>query len=238
MSLDILNFINNIVLPSYCIVCGNYGPYICRNCMYKYFNINFYNICHVCGVSTYKLNLHKECEDSTNLDKLLFFCEYNWASKKIIEEVKYRGSYSIAKEVADHMVKYFRFKQKDYWPSEFLITCVPSHKYKFNERGFNQSELLAKEIALQLNIEFVDLLSKTQNTQKQAGASKTKRVINLGNFKIKKIIKNRIVIIIDDVHTTGSTLNNCAAELKRNGIEIVWGFTFAKSLNYSQVSIN
>ena len=234
MSLAIFDFINSILLPKYCILCGTQGQYICTNCLKIKFKVNFNDICHVCGNVTFTKRLHKECEDSTNLNKLFFFCEYNLASKRLIEEIKYKGNYAIIEDLALHMSKYLQFKVKNINTTDFIVTSVPSHIFKKNQRGFNQSELLARKVAGLLGFEYKTLLKKNKNTKKQAGSTKNSRSQNLRDTfsaKIENVSKN--VIIIDDVHTTGSTLNECAGILAKVGAKTIYGYTFAKSLNYS-----
>lgn len=115
---------------------------------------------------------------------------------------------------------------------------MPSHWTKQNIRGFNQSQLLAKDIAKLLEVEICDVLRKNKATSKQAGTNKSQRSKNLkGKFAVKKDIVPENVMIIDDVHTTGATLNECAALLKSNGAKFVYGYAFSKSLNYSQNTI-
>lgn len=138
MSLAILDFINTIFLPEYCIICNKSGSYICANCLKFRLNVNFRNICHVCGNNSFKKSLHNECEDSTNLDNLYFFCEYNFAAKKLIESVKYGGNFTIINNLALHMSIYLTFMFSEC--NEYIFTWVPSHTYKkINEGLINPS---------------------------------------------------------------------------------------------------
>lgn len=95
------------------------------------------------------------------------------------------------------------------------------------------------EVSLLTGIKFETILKKVINNKKQAGSSKELRNINLRvSFKISQgslseDLLNKVIIIVDDVHTTGATLNECAKVLKAAGCPKVWGLTFAKSLNYS-----
>lgn len=232
MSLAILDLINTIILPEYCIICGKSGPYICGYCLKHSLKVNFQNICHVCGKTTYTRSLHKECEDSTNVSKLYFFCEYNKAAKKVVETVKYGGSFAVIEVLATNMVKYINFV--GYSADNLVITSVPSHWNKKNIRGFNQSELLAKKISAKLGVEYKTLLKKVKNTKKQAGTTKNLRNTTQRNtFAVNANIIPENVMIIDDVHTTGATLNECASILAKYGAKTIVGYTFSKSLKYS-----
>jgi competence protein ComFC len=230
----LLYFLNKIVFPEYCVLCGSSADYICRQCIRDRLKVNFKDICHVCGFDTFKGNLHIECQDQSNVDRLYFFCEYSTFAKQIIEDIKYSGNYAIAESVAKHMASYAKLVIKEVLNSNFTITYVPSHIKKQRVRGFNQSELVANKVALLLGVEFRHLLIKTTHTAKQAGNTKLVRADNLrSSFIVKSDNVPKFVMIIDDVHTTGATLNECAKVLKNSGAERVIGFAFSKSLNYS-----
>ncbi len=232
MSLAIFDFINYTFFDKYCITCNKTGSYICSKCILNNYKVNFRNICHVCGRSSYKYCTHKECEDLSNIDNLYFFCEYNAAAKELIDYIKYKGNYAIIDDVALHMASYLKTTFPVY--KDFTFTFVPSHWTKQNIRGFNQSKLLAQKIADNLGIDLVEYLKKTKPTSKQAGTNKSQRSKNLqGKFACTGTLVSRNVMIIDDVHTTGATLNECAAILKKNGASLVYGYTFSKSMNYS-----
>lgn len=234
MSIDVFGFLGSFIFPKYCCLCNVPGSYICDRCKKYKLKVNFRDICHVCGNFTFTDKLHKECEDYTNLDYLYFFCEYNHYAKKMIEIIKYQGYFAVIDDVANIMCEYIKNREFDY--KVYTITGVPSHWKKRNLRGFNQSELLAEKIAKTLCIDYIPLLQKTTHTNKQAGKRKSDRSTNLRKtFERKEgsVNVSRNVMIIDDVHTTGSTLNECSAVLKSIGVETVVGYTFAKSLRYS-----
>lgn len=99
-----------------------------------------------------------------------------------------------------------------------LITYVPMHKKPLRKRGYNQSELLAKELSKIMGIPCVGLLEKTKNTKPQCNLSAKERRNNLkGVFKLtdKKRVSGRCILIIDDIVTTGTTLGECASALQK-----------------------
>lgn len=109
---------------------------------------------------------------------------------------------------------------------------MPLHWSRFNWRGFNQAEklaeVLAKKWALSVN---VDLLERKKLTWSQAKLSKQDRLNNILNaFRIKRNsdLKEKNILLIDDVWTTGTTLNQCAVVLKQAGAKWVWGLTLAR----------
>lgn len=115
----------------------------------------------------------------------------------------------------------------------FVIVPVPLHKARFNARGFNQSELLARDFSQRFNLQFLpDTLIRTKNTPSQLEVSnKTARGKNMkGAFKVLKndVLKGSRVILIDDVYTSGATMRECATALRQAGAREVWGVAFAR----------
>jgi ComF family protein len=116
---------------------------------------------------------------------------------------------------------------------EVLITSVPLHKNRERRRGYNQSGLLAKELAEKLKISFVsDVLIRQKQTKPQFELKKEERKQNiLGAFivnqRYKSLIKSKKIILVDDIATTGATIRECAKILKQNGTGKVLGVTLA-----------
>jgi len=115
-----------------------------------------------------------------------------------------------------------------------ILVPVPLHRYKLWDRGFNQSALLAKEIAKLLDVEVVNCLIRCKNTKPQFGLNKTMRPANIkGAFKFKNKylskISGKTVVLVDDIVATGSTLQECARVLKKSGIKDIWSLVLAKA---------
>lgn len=112
-----------------------------------------------------------------------------------------------------------------------IILCVPMYIKKRRLRGYNQSELIAIELAKNLNLELqLKNLIKIKDTRKQSTLTKTERKTNLKNaFKIKNIdkIKGKNVILFDDIFTTGSTADECSKVIKQAGANSVAVLTVA-----------
>ena len=109
------------------------------------------------------------------------------------------------------------------------------YKKKKNQRGYNQSELIAKEIAKKIeNIEYRnDILLKIKNTARQSSLNKEQRKENIKNAYLikssnKEYILNKNILIFDDIYTTGSTANECAKMLKEAGAKNIGILTIAK----------
>ncbi len=113
-----------------------------------------------------------------------------------------------------------------------LLLPVPLSKKKKSERGYNQSEVLAFELSLALKIPLLkNALAKIKNTPSQVGLSFEQRAQNIqGAFLIKNplSLKNKNILLVDDVFTTGATMEECARVLKMAGAASVWGIAIAR----------
>ena len=110
------------------------------------------------------------------------------------------------------------------------LVPVPLHRRRLRERGYNQSELLAREVAKERALPVLDgILVRTRDTPPQVSLSYDDRVKNVeGSFECRADVSGRSLILVDDVVTTGSTLFACAAALKAGGAVAVWGLALAR----------
>lgn len=113
-----------------------------------------------------------------------------------------------------------------------IITAVPLHKNRQKERGYNQSEVLAREISKKLNIPYMDTLLKHKDNLVQHTLKGKERMKNVKNaYKVidKKLIKDKNILIIDDIITTGCTIGECAKTLFKGGSNIICCCTLCKA---------
>jgi len=163
--------------------------------------------------------------------------------KKIIHKFKYNFIENLAYPLSEILVqKILDLKDKKgdpnwvsvFWDTKPLLMPVPLHQKRERWRGFNQAERLGLNIANRLGLEFKnDLLTRVKNTKPQAKFNKQKRLKNIkGAFGINSAlsdqIKNTNILLVDDVFTTGITMNECARILKRNGANKIWGIVLAR----------
>ena len=193
--------------------------------MHLYLKISYFQRCHVCGSEVRLGFLHHECKKKSFLDGLIFLTVYNKLSKDLVHKGKYNGEYSIFYELGEIMKQYFN---KFYSFPDVVFSYVPSYRKKERLRGFNQAEILSKTISNNS----LELLERTRDTPTQASMGEKNRSANLKNaFKIKYNLNDlKTILLIDDVYTTGSTLEECARTLKNEKTDIkVFAFTFAKA---------
>ena len=212
----------DILFPKKCVSCGNLGSYICKNCFSKVEFVDM-QICPVCRTLSESGKTHKECFEDLRLDGLFVACKYRGPLKKAIVKIKYKFIYDIEKILADLIVR--RFEELDL-PKNTLFVPVPLHDLRKRWRGFNQSEILAQILAKSFNFECADILVRNRETKPQVGMDIKQRKENMeAAFSLKKgspsIYKNRNILLVDDVFTSGVTIGERCKLLKQNGAEKV-----------------
>lgn len=115
-----------------------------------------------------------------------------------------------------------------------LVVPVPLHWWRKWQRGFNQAEVLGRGVARRLAIPFADPLVRHRSTRQQFGLAKPARQANVrGAFSLRRgqqrIISGKIVVVVDDVIATGSTIEECAKVLRQEGAKEVWGLVIARA---------
>ncbi len=156
-------------------------------------------------------------------------CVYEGVARKAIHGLKYRHRVTLAEPLATLLESELRRRplQVD------LLTPVPLHPRRLAERGYNQSELLAAELGRRLGIPVAGCLERRRETRAQAGLGKTHREANVrGAFAAASThsVQGLRIGIVDDVCTTGATLEECAQVLKEAGSASVWGIAVARDL--------
>lgn len=232
----------NILLPPRCIKCGTILSEkngLCPDC----FNaVNFISApyCYKCGrpfmkESGLKFAAKQYCGECLKKKKFLFEMQrtsfvYDEFSKNLILDLKFHDKTMSAETLANMLYT----AGKDIWEQNpDLIIPVPIHHLRLIKRRFNQSALLVKFLAAKTKIaaDYSSLI-RQENTVPQVQLSGSARRRNLKKaFTVKypQNIKDRKVVLIDDVETTGSTLNECAKVLLKAGAKAVYSVTLAKT---------
>jgi ComF family protein len=157
---------------------------------------------------------------------------YEGVAKDIILLYKYRGFEVLSWVLAEFLIRSLG-RDEDLWSGVEAVVPVPLHPAKEKSRGFNQARLLAKRLAKHKNIPLLEgCLVKARRTEAQTSLDARARESNLkGAFQVKKSagIKGKIVLLVDDVYTTGSTIRECSAALKKAGVEEVRAVTVARA---------
>ncbi|MFC1495872.1 ComF family protein [Candidatus Margulisiibacteriota bacterium] len=158
--------------------------------------------------------------------------EYEGVLKKSIKRFKFKKRGRLAKPLSLLMSNYINHHL---WKKSIdLLIPVPLHEKRLQERGFNQSELLCLNITKTLNLPTVaGVLFRKKNTHPQFDLKKRERYHNIkGAFEIKgsPLIKEKNILLIDDILTTGSTVRECTSELKSAGAKSVQILALSRAL--------
>lgn len=168
--------------------------------------------CEKCKVNLSKTSYNKPAKGGIHCISSSPYTEhFAEAVKRFKFNNRKQYAYSLASIMAENIVKEYPDETFDY------ITYVPMHKIKERERGYNHSKLLAKKLSQILQIPLASTLVKVRNNQPQHKLQKAaEREKNVkGAFKVsdKELVKNRKILLIDDIITTGNTLGECARML-------------------------
>jgi ComF family protein len=148
--------------------------------------------------------------------------------RSAIHEFKYNNHRAVTVLLGERLLTSYR----QYGLKAEVIVPVPLHEAKLKERGYNQSELLARQLNQALNLPLnLTTLRRVRKTESQMTLGAEERYKNVsGAFACEdKSLAQRHILLVDDVCTTGSTLDACAAALKAGGAASVWGLTLAKA---------
>lgn len=224
----------DLFLPRLCLSCNkkiSYG-YLCSNCQEK---IVFLKppLCQYCSkpIPTAENPICKKCSnDKFFYDRIISIIEYKDPIVSLIHLFKYKNYDFIAGFFSQLMIKHLEKIKFDINGYD-LITSIPMHKNKLKIRGYNQSEILAKLLSNYFKMPFSsDIMTVINIRPSQARLRQDKRKENIeGVFQGRKNLKNKNLILIDDIFTTGSTVNSCCQEFKRMGANIITVITLAKA---------
>lgn len=226
-------FLDEVFPPNVsCYNCNNEiknkNPYsLCEECLKEIKPIKY--PCKICGD---ELNSFTEVCDNCKNNKRYFdyvssVTIFSGVAKNLVYKLKYGDCAYTAKTIAEYLASAFNGGK---YEAIDIVTCVPISSEKLKIRGYNQTEEILKEFIKYVNIPCsASILKRVKDTITQTALTKTSRQENLQSaFEVVEVdkIKNKNVLVIDDVITTGSTLDAIAKALKEKGANKVYGLTF------------
>ena len=220
----------DLVLPVACLGCGRQGQIICPACVPTLIPLEppFCEICADPGVA----GLCRACRSRRNSSSnYLSGIRAPFLMGGLVQEAihcfKYRNYRVAAPCLGGLMAGYLA---ENSLPGDVLVP-VPLHSRRLRERGYNQAELLAREVSKITGIKVdTTCLDRVRNTapQAQAADGSLRRANTAGAFLCRADLSGTACILVDDVCTTGSTLNSCAEALVAAGASDVWALTLAR----------
>ncbi len=231
-------FLLNLFFPPICVNCQKEGSYLCQDC-FSLIDFSNQQYCPFCQKPKIVLDgkTCPTCKKSKKLTGLFSAAPYkNFIIKKLIKQFKYSPYVKdLAKTLAFliiHHLQLLENTQQVFAEKETILIPVPLTRKKQKQRGFNQTEEIGKELSKFLAVPLINnTLTKIKETLPQIELSSKERKENIkGVFFCKEPekVKNKIILLIDDVFTTGATMEECAKVLKKAGAKQVWGITIAR----------
>ncbi len=245
MSRRLLGKILDIAFPRECLSCGKANPedgfdYICADCARETYFING-GACLNCGeiVGVADAPFVRGCaacvDARPRFASIRSACLFSSGVRALMLELKYKNGL----HVLDDLVRLVSCMHgADEFLSGAILVPVPLHSSRLRKRKYNQSELIARRLVQKfphMNLECADILRRTRSTQTQTMLDKSQRADNVrGAFEIRKKKplpeKDSRIILLDDVATTGATMDECAKVFKRAGYKNVHAFSVFKRL--------
>ena len=233
---EILDFI----WPRRCEVCGRPadrpGRHVCSECVNRLPFAPTQGCCRQCGRAAEKLDGEYLCTDckatKPSYDRAASALQFDGDAREAVNAFKFRSHLWLRDDLTDWLEAVVRARF-NVGEIELLLPMPSTLRHRV-DRGYNQCAYLAKALAKRLEKPYGSLvLWRKGHPQRQGGLDEEARRENvLGTFVVRKpsAVVGKTVLVVDDIMTTGSTLSECAAELKRAGAARVWCATVARSL--------
>jgi len=224
MVMDIVDWI----FPKMCSGCRREGEYICDNCQKKM--IKPEQICPMCCKPSIDGWTHPRCRRHDGMERLLVGLPYKGVVQQCLKKVKYKSAW----DIISFLFEIWSKNCSDTVSRDMVITCVPMWREKEHQRGFNQAELISTCVAEKNKGRTFVFLERTRETKPMFGLKKKERQANIaGAFRLVRQytnakIQESVVILVDDVWTTGATMRECARILKQAGAKEIWGVALAR----------
>lgn len=224
------------LFPAFCLGCNVEGIWLCDACLIKA-KVRPQYFCPVCYKDLPRFGVCSGCSGKSFLDGAVAFAFYK---NEIVGEIIRRLKYDFAEDLGEVIVEIARqalkksaldFGGADFAPvGDFIVVPVPLSNKRLKERGFNQAEIIAKQLSFVLVAPLDSgLLKRIKNTNQQVGLSREARGKNLiGAFEAVSSCRGKNIILVDDVFTTGNTMGECAKVLKLALAEKVFGVALAR----------
>ena len=226
----------DLLFPPACGGCGKIGSRWCDACQQSLVLLPEL-ICDVCGEPQKTSGICGKCKQSRPLYKALrSWVVFKDPMQTALHKLKYRRDIGLGDALALPLAQYVSALN---WDVELLVP-IPLSAKRFSERGYNQADLIARPLAMIHQWKYVpNALRRTKHTRTQVGLNALQRLENVQNAFIanQHFVRNRKVLLIDDVATTGATLNSASRALIEAGASHVYALTAARAISQRGMEI-
>ncbi len=217
------------LFPPQCGGCGAAGVRFCRACLEQVVLLPD-QICPCCGNPQKSRQLCPTCRKvAPAYDAVRSWAEFQGPLREAMHRLKYRRDVGLGDALAQPLIEFFCQLG---WEVN-LILPVPLSQERLSQRGYNQAGLIARPLAYATGCPYQPgVLKRIRNTATQVGLSIEERRLNVAEAFIAdpRCVNGSSVLIVDDVATTGATLDACARALKKAGARCVYGLTLARAI--------
>ncbi len=226
----------DLLYPPLCGGCAKKGIRWCEDCR-KNIRLIPEPKCEICGLPHPKAGICPNCKQKRpSYQALLSWAIFEGPIRKALHRIKYKQDLGLGDALVADFLPYFNQLN---WKID-LIVPVPLGKKRFRERGYNQVGLFALPLALASGWKYAPrVLKRARETISQVGLSADERKNNVRDAFIadRRGVAEKTVLVVDDVSTTGATLNSCAEALIRGGAKNVYAFSIARALPHHGLQI-
>lgn len=223
----------DLLLPPGCAGCGSVGSHWCDECKTKLLLIKG-KTCEICGVPQEHLPICSDCQKKTpHFDQVRSLAKYENPFRKGIIRLKYHGNAALGEVFSVYLIQMILSLQ---WKFDMVLP-VPLSEARRKKRGYNQTAFLAYPISQYFCLPYQpNSLQRIRDTRSQVGLTGEERRENLKDAFVaqNELVQQKTIVLVDDVFTTGSTLNICAQALKSAGVNKVYGVTLGRPIGYEQ----
>ncbi len=220
------DIILDLIFPARCLSCGAIGGFVCQKCSKEVIRKRDQG-CPFCRQS---MSGGRTCHRCRSHHKLTGALCYGYMKdetlKSVIHGYKYDGVSAAGEEIANYLVELLERESINFE----VVSFAPISRERYRQRGYNQAEILARVIARHFGKPLYTGLKKVKHTSSQVGLHRRERLQNIkGSMQASNSnpIIGKKVLVVDDVLTTGATLDECARTLRAAGARQVWGVVVA-----------
>lgn len=225
--MNLLERLIGLVAPHNCIVCGYEGSVLCGGCLNSELT-EAVSRCYRCHRVSSNQAVCRSCRSSVPIPHVWIATDYGEIPKKLVHKLKFERAVAAAVPIAKKIDETL-----PNLPEETIICHIPTADSRVRMRGYDQAAEIAKNLARIRGCSHKTLLIRTGKSR-QVGSSRTDRFRQLENaFAAKDLnaIKSAKILLIDDITTTGSTIESAAKILKRAGARTIYAAVFAQPIN-------
>lgn len=188
---------------------------------------DYFGICSKCKKSLNPVPADSPFEGMKHIDYLVSAYYYNKTMRRLVHRYKF-GRNWIYKEFFSDML-YDYLKDLTFLSNFDFMTSVPLSYKRYQQRGFDQSYLIAQCLCEKLSIPYLKCIHRTKHTKPQSKSDSYLRRVNIADAFLadREMVEGKRILLLDDIFTTGSTMNSCAKELKNKGAKAVSGIALS-----------